>query len=330
MITHVFNNGWGDMWEVKKFEKEILDEFLSRFIHDDCPTVIIHSTWYDNDYHKEILEKLKLICPRRLVLVSMMDPSIVNKNWFDGLDYEIYCVGYYPGIGEIDAWALIVDRYFDLLSYPDVMDSTRIDKPYMCLNRKPHWHRMKFYHNLENMDLLDFGIVSMGGNNGVPIRKLSLDSGISDIAPNSGKEQNGINNDICSLGHPDNWYRCFVNIVTETVWGIEQKYFVSEKIYKPIVGCRPFLVYDPNGAESWLVQRGFETFTKDFTDITDLDLTFPENIAPFIKVLCSQPVSYYRHKFVDLEEKISYNKSRFNQYCSEQKSRIRQGIICPT
>jgi len=169
----------------------------------------------------------------------------------------------------------------------------------------------------------------MGGTDGRALRVLPDDRGSSDMAPNGGMEQNGINNDIFSLGNPSNWNRCLVNIVTETVYDVVGSNFVSEKIYKPILGKRPFLVYSPGGARSWLEQRGFQTYIDDWQDITDLDLGDPNNIVPFLSALCKQPRSYLPKKLVDLQPKIMYNKNRFHAYCKEQKDIIAKGLPCP-
>ena len=131
-----------------------------------------------------------------------------------------------------------------------------------------------------------------------------------------------------SLGDTSNWCRSFLNVITETTWDINNSGFVSEKIYKPIVGCRPFLVYDPDGATQWLTHRGFEPYTQDFRDISDLDLTNPDNLAAFLEVLCAQPRAYWQKKFLDLQSKIMYNKQHFADYIRDQRQIIEKGIPC--
>ena len=96
------------------------------------------------------------------------------------------------------------------------------------------------------------------------------------------------------------------------------------------MGCRPFLVFDTDGAVAWLTKRGFEPFINDFTDITDLDLSDSSVLANFVQILCAQPKSYWQKKFVDLHDKIMYNKSQFTQYVKQQKLIIEKGIQCQT
>jgi hypothetical protein len=112
------------------------------------------------------------------------------------------------------------------------------------------------------------------------------------------------------------------------VYNINQNHFVSEKIFKPIVGLRPFLVYDADGAVNWLTSRGFDPYVTDFKDISDLDLSRPENIPEFLKTLCKQSTSYFQSKFVALMPKLLYNRNRFATYVAEQKHNINQGLQC--
>jgi len=108
--------------------------------------------------------------------------------------------------------------------------------------------------------------------------------------------------------------------VTETIWDIEPSNFVSEKTFKPILGCRPFLIYAPNGGVECLITRGFEHYVNDFQDITDLDLQQPWAISNFIDVLCAQGQSYWTMKFTQLKDKLLFNQQQFKTYVSRQKN----------
>jgi hypothetical protein len=320
MIIDWFDNGWGPEWPAKQFEKELLDSLLHTIDRDQSLTVVINSTWYSDEYHQQVLDRLRKKKFTQIVLVAMLDPAIPQVAWFAEFDCPVICVGYYSGQYMIDYWALFSDKYNQ--DQPS-MQTDAIDTAFMCLNRKMHWHRRQLYNKLENLDLVDKGLVSFG-----TIKSLAVDREHDDLAPEASKDKFGVPNDIASLGHPNNWARCFLNIVTETAWNIGQTEFVSEKIYKPIIGCRPFLVYDTDGASAWLEQRGFETYVDCFKDITDLDLIDPDILPNFLKVLCNQPCSYWQKKFVDLQDKIMYNKNQFKKYVTDQKLILQKGIQC--
>jgi len=327
MIIQEFNNGWGDDWPLKKFERRIVSELLQHVAIDLSRTVVINSVWYTDEYHQQVLTWLKSNPVDRIVLVAMLDQAIPQPSWYSEFDCEILALGYYPGKYALDFWAVFVDEFLNTLSTDQLTDVSNVDTAYMCLNRKPHWHRRQLYNRLQAHDLLQHGIVSMGGE-GTAIRSLAVDQEHDNMAPNSSREHHGIPNDIVSLGHIENWQRHFVNIVTETGYDINQSGFVSEKIYKPIVGCRPFLVYDPDGGTRWLRDHGFESYVDNFRDITDLDLTLPINIPRFLSVLCEQTPQYWQAKYLALQEKILYNKQHFADYVKSQRQLIEKGIPC--
>lgn len=324
MIVKVFDNGWGNNFPAKQFEQKLVNQYL---YNNTMRTVLINNTWYTSDYHQQVMNQLRSIEFDQIVLVSMLDASIASPDWYQEFNRPVRALGYYPGKHAVDFWALVVDQYFELPN-ENLMNHKSIDTAFMCLNRKPHWHRKHLYTQLLEMNLVDRGIVSMGRDNGSAQRVLDIDAGQSQLAPNSGIEQHGIANDIMSLGHPDNWARHFINIVTETQFDIKKTYFVSEKIYKPIIGCRPFLVYASDGAVDWLTERKFQTYVNDFSDITDLDLSRSHNVAPFLKILCAQTPAYWQAKYLALKDKIMYNKTHFAEYVQQQKLIVEKGIQC--
>jgi hypothetical protein len=327
MIVKTFDNGWGAEYPLKQFEQEILNEFLKEKIHNQTKTVIINSVWYTQEYHQQVLAQLRHIAFDDIVLVAMIDAAIPQPDWFQECQAPVYSIGYYPGDNNLDFWALFVDKFFEKEKISLLADHTLIAVPYMCLNRKPHCHRVQLYNQLVDLGIVDAGIVSMGST-GQAMRTLVLDREHDTFAPNASREHTGLPNDIASLGYLPNWQKSFLNIVTETVYDINKNYFVSEKIFKPIVGLRPFLVYDADGAVNWLKSRGFDPYIDDFTDITDLDLSLPKNIPLFLKTLCEQPQSYYQSKFVALMPKLLYNRNQFNTYVESQKQIINQGLQC--
>jgi hypothetical protein len=327
MIIKKFDNGWGSVWPLKQFEQSIVDDLLQHIAQDTSRTVVINSVWYSTEYHQQVLAWLRHNQLDRIVLVAMIDAAIPRPEWYAEFDCEVISVGYYPGDHSLDFCAVFVDKFLNAPAMDQLTDASKIDTAYMCLNRKPHWHRQKLYNKLQSLDLLQHGMVSMGGS-GTATRSLDVDTDHDNLAPNASREHYGIPNDIVSLGHVENWQRHFVNIVTETFYDINQTGFVSEKIYKPVVGCRPFLVYDPDGGTQWLRDHGFESYVTDFQDITDLDLAMPDNLADFLVVLCEQPPQYWQAKYLALQEKILYNKHHFTDYVQHQWTKIKQGIPC--
>ena len=328
MIIKTFDQGWGREYPLKQYEQGIVSDLVKPFVHSDQRVVIINSVWYTTEMHDQVMSWLRNNHWDQIVLIAMLDAAIPHPDRYVEFGRPVTGIGYYSGVGQVDFCALFVDHFLQAPDDNVLLTAAAIDTAYMCLNRKPHWHRQKLYSKLQAMDLVNRGIVSMGGD-GQAVVCLAQDRDHDTLAPNATRDHYGIPNDIVSLGHTGNWQRHLLNVVTETFYDINRTGFVSEKIYKPIVGCRPFLVYDPDGGTRWLRDRGFEPYTGDFGDISDLDLVEPHNLPEFLKVLCEQTPVYWQKKFVDLQEKILYNKAHFADYVRQQQSTVEKGIPCP-
>jgi len=324
MIIHQHDFGWGPQWPVKRIEQEITDQYLAPLIQSSQRVVLINSTWYGQEQHQKTLTWLRNNVWDIAVLVCMIDAPIPAPDWFAEFGRPVIAIGSYRGPHHISLWAEVVARCMQPFS------EHAIDIPFMCLNRKPHWHRRRLYEQMHRANILEQGLVSLGSQDGpLPVRALLEKVNEINLAPNGEHKHHGLPNDITSLGDPANWRRFFLNIVTETVFDVDAKYFVSEKIFKPILGSRPFLVYTPGGATQWLGDQGFQSYTEDFQDISDLDLRNADNIVPFLAVLCDQGSKYWQQKYLDLLPKIQYNLQRFNIFVAEQRQHIQQGITCP-
>ena len=328
MIIKTFDQGWGQQYPLKQYEQGVLAGLIKPFVASDQQVVLINSVWYSLEMHDGVMAWLRNNHWDQIVLIAMLDAAIPYPDRYAEFGRPVTGIGYYPGAGQVDFCALFVDYFLQAPDQKFLLDASTIDMAYMCLNRKPHWHRQQLYGRLQAQGLIDKGIVSMGGE-GQAVISLVQDCEHDSLAPNATRDHYGIPNDIVSLGHEGNWSRYLLNIVTETFYDINRTGFVSEKIYKPVVGCRPFLVYDPDGGTKWLRDRGFEPYTQDFQDISDLNLALPGNIPEFLVALCDQTPAYWQKKFVDLQEKILYNKAHFADYVNQQRSIVEKGIPCP-
>lgn len=318
MIVKEYDIGWGPEWPLKQLEKQVVSDMLSTYAVDNSRSAVINSVWYNGDYHQQVIDELKEVNPTHVFVVAMLDPPIIQLDWFAELNCEVIGIGYYPGPGFVDFFALAMDKFFTGPSNDVLLNESLVDTAFMCLNRKPHPHRVRLYHGLRNANLLEQGFVSLGGT--PPVRLLENDCAGQNLAPNGGTEQYGIANDIVTLGDLSRWQRHLVNIVTETSWDISGTDFFSEKTYKPILGLRPFLIYTPGGGVSSLSSKGFESYVNDFSDITDADLREPHNIVVLLTELCKQPQTYWQMKFSSLKEKLVYNQQRFKDHASKQKN----------
>ena len=330
MIIRTVDRGWGPEWPIKQYEQHILDQYLQPVSNDSVPTVVINSTWYDDETHQQTMQWLRQSSAERLILVSMIDSAIARKEKFQDLGLPVYELGSYPGSHEIVFWALVLDRWSPSIDDSELMCTDRFAHAFMCLNRKPHRHRSILYKQLQAKGLVCSNLVTMGSDGDRAERSLPEDVTHQELSPNSAVRNHGIVNDNVSLGLMANWQSHFLNVVTETVFDVSRQWFVSEKIFKPIIGLRPFLVYSMDGAQAWLDHHGFQSYADDFQDITDLTPRDPTQMADFLAVVDAQGPAYWKEKYLDLLPKILYNRQVFHDLVAQTKTKIKQGFSCQT
>lgn len=312
MIVKIFDNGWGGDLPIPQWHSKKLDQIAQNYT-GNVKAILVNSTWYTDEMHAKVVSYIRENDIKNVILTSLCDAHIARQDMFEGLGVKVFEIGYYRGKGFYDFFALCWDRFGNTrLSDHELLDHQTIHKPFMCLNRKHHEHRVKIVNELRSAGLTDKGIVTLAGTD------LVLDEDFTDHKSHAPESGGSIPNDIMTLGDPRIWCSHFLNVVTETWWDINRAYLAADKYFKPLSGLRPFLIWSEDMGVEWLSDRKFELYHRDFTDITDLDLTDHNNMIPFLKVLSDQPTTYLKNKFVDLKQKLLYNKNRFNEYVQEQ------------
>ena len=105
----------------------------------------------------------------------------------------------------------------------------------------------------------------------------------------------------------------FVHVVTETVF-YPQKLHLTEKIFRPIVMCRPFVLAGAPGNLAYLRQYGFRTFSRwwdeSYDDEPDPELRL-EKIVGIIKDLCALSPGQLQSLYRDMLPVIEHNQQHF-------------------
>jgi hypothetical protein len=207
---------------------------------------------------------------------------------------EVLEVGIYPKSKyKFNFIAYFFQKYFDFKE----IDSKNISIPYMCLNGKPHHHRLELYENLKKYNLVEKGYVSLDSLN----TNVKLDNIVQQkLIPSPYTP--------FSFGDTSYWEKHFLNVVTETVFSPDEcSYFLTEKTFKPVIAKRPFLLYAVDGGLKSLKNIGILPYVNDFNDISDLDLSKHFNIPDFLQTLSNQPTTYFQKKYKELKSKIEFN-----------------------
>ena len=219
-------------------------------------------------------------------------------------EYNVTYIGNRLGQHYFSFW---VDFVYENLSGYTQFDPYNFNdeiKPFMCLNRKPHRHRVELTNLLEKRNLSTLGHVSIGGE------RVFLQTDI--INPEGDKAVSGdigITNDISTLGHPHNWNSHFLNVVTETT--TYSDVFITEKTLKPILGKRPFIILGDYNLYKLLQDWGFDTFDDLFG--TGYNTTNYEKRIDWIINVITDIVkeNNFKDMLNDLKPRLEHNYENF-------------------
>ena len=109
------------------------------------------------------------------------------------------------------------------------------------------------------------------------------------------------------------WQKSFLHVVNETVF-YDKKLHLTEKIFKPIVSMRPFILVAAPGNLRYLKSYGFRTFDRwideTYDSIEDNDSRL-DAITDQIQILCSMHPHALHDMLNDMHDTLIYNKQHF-------------------
>ena len=215
------------------------------------------------------------------------------------------------------------------------------DKKVLCYNRRAHPHRRILFYRFFRNDLIRENTY-LSLNNQDQHRFVSYDAEFEITK----EESDAINQ--FYVDNPQNWVfdgknlhvnlannfeenyhkRTFVSVVSETASNYETIFF-SEKIFKPIYACQPFLIAgNPNSLKT-LKQFGFKTFDKWWDESYDEEPLFHirlSKIESILENLCSKSDTELRNILIEMEEVLAHNYDLFTKINNEYFKQIFSSI----
>lgn len=326
-------NGFPYAWKAGKVEQLIRSilETKAREQLNVNRVMFINPTWMHED---NITQHIQETNPDFIICHNFVDPAvpkIFDAVQSSGVPYIII------GNAEqyrLDFWAMVCDLYFQNYEEHD-LEVLPTARKYICLNRKPHPHRIAIVDALITAGLQEQGYVSLGlpGEQAIVINETFEDSqGILDEYGNLGVDETfvsrKIRNDIFSVGSPHIWNNSLLCLVSETEFAnaYPNNFFTSEKTFKPIIGMRPFFIYGQAPLRQYLKDSGFDIFEDVFNyGLIDESAADPMRQLQYAQVAIeainkiNNPQEEYRQKYFG---RCQRNKRRFRQYVYEQWDKL--------
>jgi hypothetical protein len=248
--------------------------------------------------------------------------SELKKNFCK--DYNLYDWYYFfHGFAALD--------WFRDYQYIPPKFETSFDKVFISLNHlitKKRSYRLNFVARLMDKNIINCGIVSLplSDYNGTIKQevfdknsKLDVDSKkviathLFKLSEPLVADTSHINGTFSANLNLSTIQRALWTIVTETIY-YDEKLHLTEKIFKPIVACRPFILVGAYGNLAYLKRYGFKTFDRwideSYDDEKDPHLRM-EKIILEIEKLCSLSMTELKTMEKEMREVLEYNFNHF-------------------
>jgi hypothetical protein len=328
MSAFLHNRGYSFNTKIGWLETKILDILQNRIQAEDA--LLLNACKFGSKY--TIDESLKIINNnnfKSVFLAIMADPYINSskrhiEDFLKEKSLPCYRVGYTDNTElEFDFWAIATSMFFKKYTIEDV-SKVKFNKVYLSYNRKPRNHRKILIKHLHDQNLIADGVVTMSeevggrreGFNEHNDSRFDVSLNDKDIKMN---EHSGLPEDIYTLGILDIWNECFLNVVSETVDEECDHLFVSEKIWKPILGLRPFVINGQKGLYNWLEKRGFYTFEDYWKHIDLRNGNTQENICNVIRFLKKENLN---NMYKEMHTKLLHNRNMFFNYSKKELIKV--------
>jgi len=333
-------------WQYGPEEIEIFDK-TARQIEDKFPNernLLINTTWFGPQFGNGEWEKIEQLFKDNLkfdnlFLLSVIDPLYLMEKHISEMCVRFgikktYRIGMFDvGKYEWNFHAIVGDNLMPKYNNEDVT-LKNCNKDFLCYQRKPRAWRVDFVKLLKENNLIDNGIITLGAktendhdwSKGRTWEPITLDES-HDPYRNDGQNNKahygGIPNDLVTVGSLDVWNRCFLYISSETVFDHWEPIFVNERIWKPMIGLRPYIIQGNPKTYQWLERNGFRTFNEYWSHI---DLKHSTDVLndhiSVLKFLRDKSKEEKMSMYQDMLSDLIHNKQRFYEFSREQKHKM--------
>lgn len=289
MTTTVIGTTFPDFWQYGPEEIEIFASTHQQIDKHfaDQKNLLINTTWFGPQFDNQEWPKIQQLMQQQtefdnLFLLAVIDPQYLRNQELEEIQQKFkikntYYIGMYAdSVYEWNFHAVAVAKHCPVYQEQDLLPGS-LDKAFLLYQRKPRPHRLEITKRLMQCGILDRGVVTLGSNENhdydwteqkdIPI-VLTIDDSPSNYKHNGNADEfGGIPNDLVSIGRLDIWNQCLLNVVSETEFESWKPRFVTEKMWKPVIGLRPFLIHGQTKTYQWLRSHGFKTFNHFWSHI---------------------------------------------------------------
>lgn len=305
--------------------------------------LLINTTWFGPQFDNSEWHKIQQLIATgaefdNLFLLAAIDPMYLMDQDLELIQSSLgikqtYRIGMYADSPyEWNFHSFTVAQHCPQYSKQD-LQPTEFAKAFLLYQRKPRPHRLELTQRLIQENILDRGTVTLGSNEdhnydwtqggSIPL-VLTINDSPADYKHNGQHtEFGGIPNDLVSIGRLDVWQQCFLNVVSETEFESWKPRFVTEKMWKPIIGLRPFLIHGQTETYAWLRNQGFKTFNQHWPHIAvETDPDTHTTTVQVLKYVSAMTADQLGQLYSEMLSDIQHNRQRYWEFSQEQQYKM--------
>lgn len=301
----------------RKYYNDLIDQIDLKWRNDN--NLLINGAFLNEKFQCDLEALLSSYRPDRVFIGSM------SERW-DMTDWakdkfptsQIYYVGNMDSPYHFCFFACFCEKFFPTYTESQ-LTVNQGPKVFLCYQNKAHHNRQMLAYKIINENLGDLGHLTLVQ---APMRGYDF-PGLDVMVGAGSPRPREFHYEHADIGPLDIWNGHLLNIVSETLVDPAAEIFLTEKIFKPMIGLRPFVLNSDPRIYSYLEKNGFDVFpdlipvqklkqSKDFDTVTDI-------IIDVIKHLSTQNLSKL---YVDMLPRLIYNKNRFHEFANEHQQRI--------
>jgi hypothetical protein len=312
-----------DLFE-KQLTIDLSNSLLQSIKNKKAKIVFFYLTegWFGNSTtNYDWLENLTIKYNLEVDDIMIITPNLLAEETYKGNKFKITTYNYFS-----DALFFTPVNKRDDLSikfcknkYLNFIDNFKLEKHFLCFNNLTKLHRLwMFYELINNEKLKNKSILSL---NKTTTEQTFLDI----VTPTNNVEMieyyKTYDSNVGYAYDTNEWVKdvqtgdkinidahlkTFVNVVTETLTE-NRVVFITEKTYKPIYTCQPFIIVGNTYTLKKMKELGYKTFDKWWDESYDDELDFKKRMDKITKLL---------------EEIASWDLNKCNQIRNEMRETL--------
>lgn len=279
---------------------------ITQLINNNANAIWVDLTWeYDADYfigHYLIeLEKLLGFLQIRFIVTG---PNVNGNKRIYGKNIEYYPHGEHF-LDTVSQNIILQERRRFTTTTQQTEKNLASDKLFVSLNRNINYgkmHRVHLLDYLTKINCFNQGVISVGNEH----KDQTIDVGMFKYY-DGGSLYYEPDGPYSQLKIPSAYYNGFIDICTESTY-LENAFFMTEKIAKPIAALKPFLVIGPPHYYEHYEQYGLLKYDKLFNYDFDKIINMEERVEAVVDQVLS-----LRNRFNNPEEKKKMYDACFPQ-----------------